>query len=85
MYYRINDQPQNDSNNTMQNIHPDPPKITNLSLGIKLAPPSNSKFPLWLLISILIVLCILGVLMFLQINRKYSFTTRKKTNFGIFK
>ena len=27
MYYRINDQPQNDSNNTMQNIDPDPPKL----------------------------------------------------------
>ena len=85
MYYRINDQPQNESNNTMQNIDPDPPKITNLPLRLKVAPPSKSKFPLWLLITILIALGLVGVLMFLQINNKYSFTTEKKSNFGIFK
>ena len=87
MYYRINDQPQNESNNTMQNIDPDPPKITILPLRVKVDPPSNGngKFPLWLLITILIALGLVGVLMFLQINNKYSFTTEKKSNFGIFK
>ena len=84
MYYRINDEPQNESNNTMQNIDPDPPKITNLPVRLKVAAPSK-KFPLWLLISILIALGLVGILMFLKINRKYSFTTGKKTNFGIFK
>lgn len=85
MYYRINDKPQNDSNNTMQNIDPDPQKITNLSPRLKVVSPSNGKFPLWLLLSILIGLGLVGILMFLQINRKYSFTTGKKSNFGIFK
>ena len=83
MYYRINDEPQNESNNTMQNI--DPPKITNLPLRLKVAPPSKSKFPLWLLITILIALGLVGVLMFLQINNKYSFKTGKNSNFGIYK
>jgi hypothetical protein len=85
MYYRINDQPQNDSDNTTQNIYPEPPKIINLSPRLKVASPSNGKFPLWLLISILFGLGLVGILMFLQIKRKYSFTTGKKSNFGIFK
>ncbi len=87
MYYRINDQPQNDSDNNTQNIDPELPKITNLSPRLKLASPSNGngKFPLWLLISILFGLGLVGILMFLQIKRKYSFTTGKKSNFGIFK
>ena len=85
MYYRINDKPQNDSNNTMQNIDPDSQKITNLSPRLKVVSSSNGKFPLWLLLSILIGLGLVGILMFLQINRKYSFTTGKKSNFGIFK
>ena len=85
MYYRINDKPQSDSeifDNTMQNIKS--PKITNIT-NLKIASPHSAKFPLWVLLIILFGLGIIGIIMVLQINKKYSFTPPKKSNFGIFK
>lgn len=44
----------------------------------------TSKFPLWVLLIILFALGIVGIIMVLQINKKYSFTKSKNSNFGIF-
>lgn len=85
MYYRINDKPQSDSEiiyNTMQNI--ESPKIPNIT-HLKLTSSHPAKFPLWVLLIILFGLGIVGIIMVLQINKKYSFTKSKNSNFGIFK
>lgn len=76
MYYRINNEPQIDSEiiePVDDNTTPILRKVDSSTEGARLLNSSrNNNFPLWLLIVILIFLGIVGLLLFLKINKKYS-------------
>ena len=91
MYYRINNEPQIDHPPTekynMEIIEPmgdlnTSPGALN-PVGGRRTSPAN-KFPLWLLVVILLCLGLIGLLFFLKINKKYSPRTKgdKSLSFG---
>ena len=83
MYYRINNEPQSDSE-IIEPVDNITEKTPYRELGtLKFLNSSQNKFPLWLLIVILIFLGSVGILLFLKINKKYSSPGGGKThNFG---
>ena len=81
MYYRINNEPQIDSeiiepvDSTTPILKKDPGaprKVGSSTEGVRLLNSSQNNFPLWLLVVILIFLGLVGILLFLKINKKYS-------------
>ena len=82
MYYRINNEPQIDSE-IIEPIIIEPQKTPHMELGtLNLLNSPQNKFPLWLLILILIFLGSVGILLFLKINKKYSPQGNKIHSFG---
>ena len=87
MYYRIDNEPQIDSEIIEPISQEETPQLEqqtfHKSLIIRKSP--NNKFPLWLLLVFLVFLGIIGILFFLKINNKYSTSSlrgSKIQNFG---
>ena len=95
----VSNPPSNLVSNPPSNLVSNPPSnlVSNSPSNLVSNPPSNlvsnlvsnsqtpTKFPLWLLIIILVGLFLIGIGFFLQIQKKYSFSLgKKKSNFGIY-